>query len=160
MYKPDSLRQHLTTALPELARDPDQLLVYIDQGSVVASLAPGLSWEYRYALTLVACDFAGDPDALFAPLVDWLRVHQPDAVANNQLAEGLVRFEADILANDKVDLAITLQLTERAICKPREGGGYDIAHPPEPQLEARLEASHWEIYVKGELVAEWDTPEA
>ncbi len=162
MYKPDSLRTFLTGAIPDLARDPDQLLIYIDGGSVVTSLAPGSSWEYRYALHLVLCDLATDPDIIFAPLTDWLRVHQPDGVANSQLNGDLVKFEADILDNDKVDLAITLQLTERAICSPRAGGGYDITHPPEPQPEASLPlgtgAAHWQLYVKDDLVAEWDSP--
>ena len=40
MYKPNSLRQHLAAAIPELQRDPDRLLVFADEGNVVASLPP------------------------------------------------------------------------------------------------------------------------
>ena len=37
MYKPNSLRQHLAAAIPDLQRDPDRLLVFADEGNVVAS---------------------------------------------------------------------------------------------------------------------------
>lgn len=151
MYKPDSLRAFLTAALPQLAVDPDKLLVFIDRGSVASTYAPGLSFEYAYQLNLVLTDFAGDPDAVMAPLCAWLRVHQPEVFP-------AVNFEADILSNGAVDLSITVDLTERVIVQPRADGGYDITHPPEPQPEARLEAGHWELYLKGELIAEWDQP--
>lgn len=160
MYKPDSLRTFLTTAVPELASTPDQLLIHIGSGGVVTTLAPGLSWEYRYTLHVVLPVLAVDLDVIFAPLTDWLRVHQPDAVASSQLNGELVKFEVGTFDSAKDDLAITLQLTERAVCKPRAGGGYDITHPLEPQPEAALPATHWQLYVKNDLVAEWDSPTA
>lgn len=161
MYKPASLRAFLTGAVPELGRDPDRLSVYIDTGSVVATLAPGLSWEYRYTLRLILTDFAGDPDALMAPLIDWMRVNQPDTMANADLAQRAITFEADLLSNAAVDVAIAVSLTERAICKPREEGGYDVTHPPEPQPEPALpQPKHWQLYVNDEIAAEWDQPDA
>jgi hypothetical protein len=159
MYKPGNLRAFLVAAIPELARDPDRLSIYIDRGSLRASMAPGLSWEYAYTLNLILTDFAGDPDAVMAPVIDWMRVQQPDTMANPDLAERAISFEADILNNDAVDLAITLELTERAICRARKDAGYDVTHPPEPQPEPRLDSPrHWQLYVKDELVAEWDQP--
>ncbi len=158
MYKPASLRDFLTAANPELARDPDRLLVFIDEGSLRATFAPGLSFEYAYTLNLVFTDYAGHPDAIMVPLLIWLREHQSELLANFDNA-GKIAFEADILANDAVDLSIKLPLTERVGVHPRKPGpGHDVEHYPEPQLEPVLQAQHWQIYLKDELIAEWDVP--
>lgn len=157
MYKPDSLRAMLTAANPELARDPDQLVVYIDEGNLVATFEPSLSFEYRYVLNLVFTDYAGHPDAIMVPLLIWLHTHQPDLLANFD-NHGKIAFEADVLANDKVDLSIKIPLTERVGVKPRAGGGHDVVHYPEPQLETVLQAQHWQLYLAGDLILEWDVP--
>ncbi|WP_040258925.1 phage tail protein, partial [Xanthomonas citri] len=44
-------------------------------------------------------------------------------------------FEADILANDAVDLSIKLPLTERVVVTAKDGGGHDITHALEPQID-------------------------
>ncbi|KEZ98900.1 tail protein, partial [Xanthomonas vasicola pv. vasculorum NCPPB 895] len=48
---------------------------------------------------------------------------------------GEIAFEADILANDAVDLSIKLPLTERVVVTTKDGGGYDMAHAPEPVID-------------------------
>ena len=40
MYKPASLRAFLTAANPELAQDPDRLVVFIDAGNLRATYEP------------------------------------------------------------------------------------------------------------------------
>ena len=158
MYKPASLRAFLTNANPELARDPDRLLVFIDEGSLNATFAPGLSFEYSYTLNLVLTDYAGHPDAIMVPLLIWLREHQSELLSNYE-NRGKIGFEADVLANDAVDLSIKLPLTERVGVHPRNPApGHDIEHYPEPQLETVLQATHWQLYLKDELIAEWDSP--
>lgn len=157
MIKPQHLRDHLADALPELKRDPDKLLVFIDQGSLAATYAPGLSFEYRYTLNLILTDFSGHPDSVMVPLLVWAAVNQPELLSN-PANRGQISFEADVIANDKVDLDIKIQLTERVGVHARVGGGYDIEHYSEPQLEPNLQAGHWGLYIKGELVASWETP--
>ena len=46
MNKPESLRAHLVAAVPELKRNPDRLLTFVDNGSMRSTAAPGLSFEY------------------------------------------------------------------------------------------------------------------
>lgn len=158
MFKPGSLRAFLTAANPELARDPDRLVVFIDEGSLQATFAPGLSFEYAYTLNLVFTDYAGHPDAIMAPLLIWLREHQSELLANPD-NRGRITFEADLLANDAVDLSIKIPLTERVGVHPRAGGtGHDIEHYPEPQLDQVLQATHWQLWLRDELIAEWDPP--
>lgn len=157
MIKPASLRDHLAAAIPELARDPDRLLVFIKDGSVVATYAPGLSFEYRYTLHMIVTDFAGHPDAIMVPLLEWLTRHQSELLANPDLRERIA-FDAELLANDKVDLEIKLPLTERVGVHARTGGGYDVEHYPEPELEAALPGGRWDVYLKGEWIGGWDVP--
>ena len=157
MIKPQSLREHLTAALPELARDPDRLLVFIKDGTLAATFAKPLSFEYRYTLSLIVTDFAGHPDAVMVPLLAWIARQQPDLLANPERRSGIA-FEAELLANDKVDLEIKLPLTESVGVHPRAGGGYDVEHYSEPELEAPFPAGRWDVYLKGDWIGGWDSP--
>ena len=159
MIKPASLREHLVAALPDLARDPDRLLVFIDQGTLAATFAPGLSFEYRYTLNLILTDFAGHPDAVMVPLLSWIRRHQPDLLANRDRRDQIA-FQADILGNDKVDLDIKLPLTESVGVHRSNDGNFAIEHYPEPELEAAFEAERWRVYLKGVLIADFQSPPA
>lgn len=160
MIKPESLRAHLTAALPDLARDPDRLLVFVDAGALAANLAPGLSFEYRYTLTLILTDFASDPNAVMVPLLAWISVNQPDILANYDRNRSAITFEAELLSNGAVDLQIKVPLTESIGVTPKDGGGYEAIARPEDPPEQPFPPGHWQLYVKGELVAEWDSPGA
>lgn len=155
MYKPASLRTFLTAANPELARDPDRLLVFIDEGSLQATYAPGLSFEYAYTLNLVFTDYAGHPDAIMVPLLIWLTEHQPELLANPDNRDKIT-FEADILANDAVDLSIKIPLTERVGVHPRDPGpGHDVEHYPEPVFDNGAPPPPHELWLDGVLIASW-----
>lgn len=157
MNKPESLRAHLLAAVPELKNNPDRLLVFIDNGSMRSTAAPGLSFEYSYTLNLILTDFAGHPDAIAIPLFAWVLVNQRELMENIQRGMDAIKFEADILDNSKVDLSITLPLTERVIVKPQADGTLQVSHPAEPVVDdelflvpaMRVETSD------GELLAEW-----
>lgn len=130
MMKPASLREYLQAGHPAIKADPDRLLVRITKGRVVAAYGQGLHFEYRYTLTLTLLDFAGDRDALFALIVAWLSRHQRELLMNADLAENAIGFEVDVLSDSKVDLEITLPLSERVVAVQGETG-YDLTHPPE-----------------------------
>lgn len=159
MNKPESLRQHLLQAVPELRNNPDRLHVFIDQGTLRSTAAPGLSFEYAYSLNLIFTDYAGHPDAIAVPLFAWILIHQRELMENLNKATDSVKFEADILDNSKVDLSITLPLTERVIVKPQPGGTLSIQHPPEPQPDEAYSATSWELTgPDGQILASWETP--
>jgi len=158
MIKPQSLREHLTAALPELARDPDRLLVFVKDGTLAATFAKPLSFEYRYTLSLIVTDFAGHPDAVMVPLLAWLVRHQPELLANPERRAGIA-FDAELLANDKVDLEIKVPLTESVGVHPRNGGGFEVEHYPEPELDVPFPAGRWDVYLKGDWIGGWDAPE-
>ncbi|MFM9269974.1 phage tail protein [Halomonas elongata] len=157
MKKLESLREHLVRAVPELERDPDKLLTFIQDGNVVFARGQHLSHEYRVDAQLVVTDYSGSLDTLMIPLLQWLSHYQPDLVP-----EEAVRLEAEILSNNSWDLALTVRLTERVVALVDcEAGRIDSQHRmPEYSIEA-CPATHWRLYVKGphdddyQLKQEW-----
>lgn len=158
MNKPSSLRAHLLTHVRELSGSPDRLLTFIENGKVRCTAAAGLSFEYEYQLQLIITDYAGHPDTIMIPLLDWLRVNQPDTLANFDKNKDAIQFDAEILANDLVDLSITLPLSERVIVKPVEGG-LNVTHPPEPQLTEHLPQQEYTLYLGGVDSGSWTSGE-
>jgi hypothetical protein len=135
MNKPNSLREHLLASLTELKHNPDRLLIFIDSGTVRCTAATGLSFEYGYTLQVILTDFAGHPDSVFIPLLAWLRRQQPELLTNLERGKDAIGFEADILDGGKVDMALSLPLTERVIVKRNADDTLDISHPDEPDFD-------------------------
>lgn len=157
MLKPASLRAALETALPELAANPDRLIIYIDQGRIDTRRGGSLSFEYRYRLNLVLLDYPHHPSAAMVPMLAWLRTHQPDITLNPELGEQAVTFEAEILNQASMDLAVRLLLTERVLVQTDPETGETTAHHlPEPLLD---DTGEWDlIFVKPETAPGWTTP--
>ncbi|MFW1689416.1 phage tail protein [Acinetobacter ursingii] len=155
MKKPQSLRTHLLNAIPELQRDPERILIFVDEGAVRSTLANGLSFEYAYKLTMVLTDYAGDLAAVSIPVLDWVRINQSELMANLYQVKSGIKFEAEILANDKVDLAIELPLTERVIVKQSEDSIH-ITYPDEPHYHKAEESKKVTLFDKdGTELASW-----
>ena len=82
MLKPGSLRAHLTAALPELARDPEKLVVLARAGRTICTGTASLSFEYAYTLQVIVLDYAGHADAVVVPLLAWVARNQPELLDN------------------------------------------------------------------------------
>lgn len=133
MNKPDSLRAAVTAVMPELARDPDRLRIWIDSGRIRAPMIESRSFSYEYKLTLELTDFTGHAAIVFLAINEWLRVNQPELAQMD--SPGGYTFEVEPMDGETVDLIVTLELTERAVVTPRPGGGWQIEHPAEPDLQ-------------------------
>ncbi|MCI3908852.1 phage tail protein [Pseudomonas viridiflava] len=136
MNKPESLRAHLLSHVPDLMQNPDRLLIFIDSGRVRCTAAASLSFEYGYQLQIILTDFAGHPDTLMLPLLQWVSLNQSELLANLEKSAEGITFEADMIDQSKVDLSITLPLTERVVVKQRADGTHSTHRPPEPQYNA------------------------
>ncbi|WP_130932214.1 phage tail protein [Pseudomonas sp. Sample_24] len=160
MNKPESLRKHLLDSIPELRHNPDRLLVFIDNGTMRSTAAPGLSFEYAYTLNLILTDFAGHPDAVAIPLFAWVLVNQRELMENLERGKDAIAFEADVLDNSKVDLSIKLPLTERVIVKRQDDGKLVVNHPAEPLVddEQFTVAGVTVTTSDGEFLAQWGQP--
>ena len=155
MNKPNSLRQHLLEHITELRNDPDRLLIFIENGKVRSTAAAGLSFEYEYSLQMIITDFAGHPDSVMIPLLGWLRTNQHELLANFDKNKDGIQFDAEIMANDLVDLSITLPLSERVTVKLQPDGALDVKHPDEPQLTEHLPQQRYDLIIDGEPVTSW-----
>lgn len=159
MLKPESLRRHLEASVPWVARHPDRVLTFIDEGDVFSTLAGGVSFEYRYTLNLILTDFEGHADTLVVPILLWLRRHQPEMLQNPDLMRAGFTFEADILTHQTMDLSIKLQLTERVVVSTVDGQ-MRATHADEPPLDPyEGVVDDWTIAsVQPETAPDWTVP--
>lgn len=175
MLKPASIRAAITAAVPQLQQNPQALHVFIEAGSLRSTMSGGLSCEYSYTLSVTVTDYAGHADALFIPILAWLRYQQPEMLLNPELMRDGFTFEVDFLDHAKCDIQIKLKLTERvkvtlSLAQDASGQRVDvpdslrgpgtlasITHLPEPELEPLEQIEHWELYLFGQKVGEWDT---
>jgi hypothetical protein len=158
MNKPESLRAHLLTTVAELKHNPDRLLIFVDNGKVRCTAAASLSFEYSFDLQIILTDFAGHPDSIMLPILGWVSVHQSELLENFDKVKNGIQFEADILDKNKVDLSLSLSLTERVIVGKDDHGNATVRHAGEPQRVADYLDPDW---VPGNLgnTSEWVVPE-
>ena len=157
MKKPNSLREHLIASIPSLRHNPDRLLVFVDNGKIRATSAPGLSFEYEYQLNVILTDFPGSPDAVSVPLLAWLLVNQSELLTNLEKGKEGLQFEVDVLDANTVDLSLSLPLTERIIVKKQADGTLLITHPEEPQLTQHLPQTTVQLIGDDQVLAEWQS---
>ena len=155
MQKPKSLREWLLASVREIKANPEKLQLFIDRGNLAARLTNydhNLCFEYRYDLNLIVTDFAVAADNLMVPLLAWVKHNQTD------IEEDAIAFEADILDHQRIDLSITLPLTERVIVTQGEDGNYTTDHPGEPVPEWNLPEPELflQLYGNGELLTPTD----
>jgi len=127
--KPARLRAALVARIPEFARDPDALVMFIDKGRCRAPMTAQRGFMWSYDLNLVAANYTGDPAVLFFLVVEWLRVEQPDLLTPS--APGLA-FEVDILDPETSDVLIVLTLDEVVTAAPQEDGSVRVEAVVEP----------------------------
>lgn len=135
MRKPDSLRAALTAALPEYARDPHNLAIFVDKGRLVSRATGALGYEWRYTLRLEFHDCTSGPDAIAVPLLLWLRQHQPERLLDFARDDSALGFAADIIDETTWDLVWTIELTEAVSVTAQANGGWQVVHLPEPALD-------------------------
>lgn len=116
-----------------------------------------LSFEYSFDLQIILTEFAGHPDSVILPILGWLSVNQSELLENLDKAKDGIQFEADILDKNKVDLSITLQLTERVVVGEDDQGKTTVKHPNEPQYVAGYLDPNWKPGAQGNT-SEWRVP--
>lgn len=150
MLKPKLLRQALTDSLQLFQTNPERLKMFVDGGRIVSTLAPSLSFENQYTLTLFIEDFPDDVDYLFVPILAWLREHQPDIMATEEKRRTGFIHKVDVMSDVLSDIRIDLQLTERVIVKEVDGALH-VDHAPEPAWPG-TPTRPTAIYFNGETV--------
>lgn len=132
MKKLNSIKDTLLKKIPYLGNNPEKLYLFVDDGGIFATNEPSLSYEYIYSLNIILEAFPGDQNVVFAVVVEWVKQHQPDILANPDKRANGIRFEADILNSQSANISIDLKLTERVIVSVQEGK-YHVEAVPEPE---------------------------
>lgn len=131
MKKLGDLRAYLLPLLPALKATPENLHSFVEKGKIATRRGSSSSFEYRYTATLVITDFADSVDTVMVPLLAWVEVNQPDLIDNEQKRENAINFRAEILDSQKVDIEITLELTEQ-VRVAQANDTWTCTHLPEP----------------------------
>lgn len=152
MKKPADLRAHLAETVPSLQAHPDKLHIFIERGAIAARLGGGMSFEYRYDLVLIVTDFSDHADTLMIPLLAWISVNQPDLMQHPERINEAIKFEAELIDHDKVDLQLTIALTEAVVVVATDGG-YTATHIAPPALDDLTGPTGWTMYGGGVEVA-------
>ncbi|MBD2783788.1 phage tail protein [Xenorhabdus sp. DI] len=131
MNKPQQLRAELKKKIAYLRDNPEYLHLFVEDGAVLATMAPSLSFEYEYTLNLIIESYPGDQDVLMAVVGHWLREHQPDIFANPDNRRSGFTFDVNILNDTLADISIDLKLTERVQVTTQDGTS-TVTAIPEP----------------------------
>ena len=153
MNKPNSLRQALIDAIPQLSAHPEMLRFSVENGNIDARLSVSLSFEKKYILKGLVKNFVGESNQLFVPLLAWLRENQPDIFTLDEGRKNGYLFQIVMNDDESKDISFSLQLTER-ILVTEENGTLRASYSPEPPLPAPVTRPK-ELYINGELVSQW-----
>ncbi|MGM0563683.1 MAG: phage tail protein [Pseudomonadota bacterium] len=116
MNKLYDLRTYLLKRVPTLSRDPERLLTFVESGQITAHDGDNYSHHYTMPVRIVVTDWAKSADDIVIPLLEWIKVREPGYNPHEVL-----RFDTDILDNEKMDLLFELQITERVIVDDSTG---------------------------------------
>lgn len=152
MKKPADLRAHLTRWVPDLARNPEKLQLFIERGVLATKFGASLAFEYRYTLLILVTDFAESADVLHVPLLAWIQTNQPNLLLDPERRDKAIVFRAEIIDHEKIDIELSLELSERVLVRELPAG-YECEHLGEPPLPDLSGPTGWSIYLKGELLA-------
>lgn len=132
MQKIKSLRAAIESAIPDLLRNPDRLVVFAEQGRIACTSRTSLSFEYRYQVELLFTNFSGHVDCAIVAVMAWVQDNEP-LIFDRWREDGeSITFEAELLSEKEVDLAIRIPLTERVKVTRQPDGQIDIQHLGEP----------------------------
>ncbi len=115
MLKPNLLREMLVKFAPHFKQNPDLLEVYVTSGHIQSTGTESVSYLNEYEINVFVMDFAGELDHLILAVLTWAKKHQPDLLFNPDKRKAGIRFDADILDTDKIDVLFTIKATERVV---------------------------------------------
>lgn len=111
MDKLNTLRAAITAALPELAKNPENLKVWIERGAAKSRGTPTEAFGFEFQANVLVVEMTTDIAILMLAVFRWCRVNQPDLLAPQSPG---VTFDADILDNGSADVLLQVPLTQNA----------------------------------------------
>ena len=138
MKKPAELRRILTEALPELATSPENLIIFIPDGSIKTSAKASLNHRCDYTLVVNIKNYSGNFE-LSATLLNWLFVNQFDRIQRPEFAKDGLNFDVTFVDHTRQDITFYLDLSESIVVKDTIENGQPkrtIEYAPNPKIPA------------------------
>ncbi|WCG84491.1 phage tail protein [Pectobacterium sp. A5351] len=151
MLKAELLRKAISEQVPWLRENPDQLVVYVQEGNAISTGARSASFEYRYTLEVLAMDYPHSIDTLMVPILMWARIYQPDLLLNPERRKTGITFEADLLSNSTADLLIRIQADEAVIVTRDEAGEINTRHRADPPPDPMEGMDGWSLLTNSDV---------
>ncbi|TVZ39378.1 tail completion protein R (GpR) [Alteromonadaceae bacterium 2753L.S.0a.02] len=104
------LHAYLLLRVPKLSRNPEQLLMFVENGKIEFHSGANYSHTYIMPLRVVITDWRGTLDELTLPILEWLSVREPGFNPDTVLS-----FDSQIIDHETLDISYTLNITERVI---------------------------------------------
>lgn len=143
MNKLHDLRAHLMARIPDLKRNPNQLLTFVEDGQITFHRGNGLSHRYSMPVRVIVTDWRYSADDLVLPILEWLALREPGMDEANTLS-----FETDIVDKSTLDIGFTVRITERVIVRDTPEGR-EIEHIlPGPELTMN-DGAEWTLDTSG-----------
>ena len=143
MTKIEDLRNYLLQRVPQLARNPEQLLTFIENGQVIYHNGDNYTHKYKMPARIVVTDWRGNPDDLVIAILEWITIREP-----GHNPETVLNFDAQVVDNEAIDIAFKLEVSETVLVT-WNGETRTIEHVlPEPpaQINGGVDL---EIFVSG-----------
>lgn len=128
MLKINTLRAALVAAIPDLARNPKNLRIWVDRGSGRATQTATRSFSFVFRLNVLLLDFTYDIAALALAVLEWARTHQVDLLDGKNDA---FAFDVDFLDDSSADILLQLNLSQ-AVGATQTEQGFTLEYLPEP----------------------------
>jgi hypothetical protein len=128
MLKLDTLRAAIATALPELARSPENLRIWIERGAGQSLGTATENFAFRFEANVLIVEMASDVAVLALALFRWARVNQPELLNPGREC---FSFDVDILDNATADVLVKIQMVQN-VAVTAQPSGTNLAYLPEP----------------------------
>ena len=139
MKKPAELRNTLTEALPELAQSPENLIIFIPDGSIKSTAKASLNHRCDYTLVVNIKNYSGAFPELSTTILNWLFVNQFDRIQRPEFAKEGLNFDVTFVDHTRQDITFYLDLSESIIVKGTIENGQNkrtIEYAPNPKIPA------------------------
>ncbi|MCY7297455.1 phage tail protein [Alteromonas sp. a30] len=140
MKKLASLREHLLSA--SLNIEAENLLTFAQEGQIISHQgSANQHFELQYHAVIIITAYGGDAAQIAHLVLTWLDQHQPHAA-------NAIKFDADIINNESVDLSLAVKLSEIIKVEHKPEGTY-LTTCDEPQLDTTLaQATEWNLSIR------------
>lgn len=124
--KLELLKRILREKIPYIKRNPEKLTDYIEHSYVSITDTSSASFQRSYDVAVGVEDYSGNLDDILLVVNDFLKEQQPQLF--HQKNNRAYHVQTARLDNDRLDIVISFELTERVIVSTDQAGNRITEH--------------------------------